>query len=41
MSAVVTTLFKSLFDGCENAGFPRAAIPDDGTLYTEKEAHTG
>ena len=33
--------FKALFDGCENVGFPIAAINKDGTFYMEKEADTG
>ena len=33
--------FKSLFDGCENHGFPIASINKDGTFMLEKEPNTG
>jgi hypothetical protein len=33
--------FKDLFDGCENIGFPIAAINSDGTFILEKEPNTG
>lgn len=33
--------FKDLFDGCENIGFPIAAIHSDGTFVLEKEPSTG
>jgi ribosomal protein S16 len=33
--------FKALFDGCENIGFPIAAIKKDGTFVLEKEPNTG
>ncbi len=33
--------FKSLFEGCENIGFPIASILPDGTFYMEKEPETG
>ncbi|OJJ03007.1 hypothetical protein ASPVEDRAFT_134387 [Aspergillus versicolor CBS 583.65] len=33
--------FKDLFDGCENIGFPIAAIDKDGTFTLEKEHGTG
>ncbi|KAL4894248.1 hypothetical protein BDV59DRAFT_192591 [Aspergillus ambiguus] len=33
--------FKDLFQGCENVGFPIAAINPDGTFTLEKEPNTG
>jgi hypothetical protein len=33
--------FKQLIDGCENIGFPIAAINSDGTFILEKEPDTG
>ncbi|KAF9884302.1 hypothetical protein FE257_001880 [Aspergillus nanangensis] len=33
--------FKSLFEGCEDIGFPIAAIEADGTFTLEKEPGTG
>ncbi|KAJ5697816.1 hypothetical protein N7488_011500 [Penicillium malachiteum] len=33
--------FKELFEGCENIGFPIAAINKDGTFILEKEPNTG
>ncbi|KAJ5629470.1 hypothetical protein N7528_003127 [Penicillium herquei] len=33
--------FKDLFEGCENIGFPIAAINKDGTFVLEKEPTTG
>lgn len=33
--------FKDLFDGCEDHGFPIAAINADGTFTLEKEPNTG
>ncbi|KAJ5713995.1 uncharacterized protein N7483_011176 [Penicillium malachiteum] len=33
--------FKDLFEGCENIGFPIAAINKDGTFILEKEPNTG
>lgn len=33
--------FKNLFDGCENVGFPIAALDKDGSFTLEKEPNTG
>lgn len=33
--------FKDLFDGCEDIGFPIAAIDKDGSFTLEKEPNTG
>ena len=33
--------FKQLFDGCENVGFPIAAVNGDGSFHLEKEPDSG
>ncbi|KAJ5670869.1 uncharacterized protein N7477_006232 [Penicillium maclennaniae] len=40
-SLVAGHLIEYLFDGCENIGFPIAAINHDGTFTLEKEPGTG